>query len=288
MQTFSQRMGITQPKTLIQVADMDNSLRNALWNGLVVYYWNQFKDEYYSYQRENIQGLWIKIWALYFEGRLDEKPESKEWLMKEIKRKYFGSDWYEVYEFIEFILNHYEPPYGENDDVNSSFISYCNLVLERELSGYRILDQQFAPLTSEEELESVQNALKVTDTFAPVRQHLSRAVQHLSDKKAPDYRNSIKESISAVESLCSLITNEPKSTLGQALKKIEKEHELHPALKNAFSNLYGYTSDAKGIRHALLDVDQVKQEDAIYMLVSCSAFVNYLLKKSVSGADGGE
>ena len=34
---------------------------------------------------------------------------------------------------------------------------------------------------------------------------------------------------------------------------------LHPALKRAFSNLYGFTSDEQGIRHALIDNPQVKR-----------------------------
>ena len=55
---------------------------------------------------------------------------------------------------------------------------------------------------------------------------------------------------------------------------------LHPALSSAFDKLYGYTSDEQGIRHALLDSSNLQQEDAVFMLVSCSAFVSYLIAKS--------
>lgn len=55
---------------------------------------------------------------------------------------------------------------------------------------------------------------------------------------------------------------------------------MHKALKNAFSNLYGYTSDTGGIRHALSEDNlEVTMEDAKFMLVSCSAFINYLKTK---------
>jgi hypothetical protein len=60
---------------------------------------------------------------------------------------------------------------------------------------------------------------------------------------------------------------------------LEKEIVLHSALKKAFNNLYGYTSDAKGIRHALLEEAELYPEDAKFMLISCSAFVNYLVSK---------
>jgi hypothetical protein len=43
--------------------------------------------------------------------------------------------------------------------------------------------------------------------------------------------------------------------------------------------MYGYTSDAEGIRHALLEEPTLEQADAIFMLVTCSAFVNYLRAK---------
>ena len=115
----------------------------------------------------------------------------------------------------------------------------------------------------------------------PVRVHLQSSVDLFSDRKNPDYRNSIKESISAVEAVCQIITGEEKATLGQALKKLEEKGiELHEALRKSFSNLYGYTSDADGIRHALLEESTLDFDDAkFFMLVSCSAFVNYLAAK---------
>jgi len=55
---------------------------------------------------------------------------------------------------------------------------------------------------------------------------------------------------------------------------------MHSALKSAFSSLYGYTSDADGIRHALLNEPNLYFEDAKFMLVSCSTFINYLIIKA--------
>jgi len=97
----------------------------------------------------------------------------------------------------------------------------------------------------------------------------------LSDRKSPDYRNSIKESISAVESLVQKTVGK-KGTLGQLIEKIEEHFELHKALKKSFRELYGYTSDKDGIRHAMLDEPNLDFEDAKFMLVTCSAFINYV------------
>ena len=71
--------------------------------------------------------------------------------------------------------------------------------------------------------------------------HLSEALKLFSDKEQPDYRNSIKESISAVEVLCRELTGE--STLGNALKKLESQVvAIQSQLKEAFIKLYAYTN----------------------------------------------
>jgi hypothetical protein len=44
--------------------------------------------------------------------------------------------------------------------------------------------------------------------------------------------------------------------------------------------MYGSTSDAQGIRHALREEPTLDSDDARFMLVSCSAFVNYLKTKA--------
>ena len=52
---------------------------------------------------------------------------------------------------------------------------------------------------------------------------------------------------------------------------------MHAALRQALEKLYGYTSDEKGVRHALLDEATVDEADARFMMVACSAFVTYLI-----------
>ncbi|MDI3562541.1 hypothetical protein [Bradyrhizobium sp. Arg816] len=53
-------------------------------------------------------------------------------------------------------------------------------------------------------------------------------------------------------------------------------------MKNGFNSLYNYTSDEKGIRHALLDdsAAKVDETDALFMFGACAAFVSYLIGKA--------
>ncbi len=156
-----------------------------------------------------------------------------------------------------------------------------NEVLASELSAYRFVGGKLVPVSSEQEMQAIERAIAETSgAYSTASEHLQHvAVTLLARRPKPDYRNSIKESISAVEALCAVITGNQKATLGQALKVIDEEARLHGALRSAFEKLYGYTSDADGIRHALMEETTIEQEDAIFMLVACSAFVSYVIAK---------
>ena len=278
MKLFSQRKGLKPVKSVIQVDSMDDDLRNSLWNALYVLYWQEVQIPNLSDSlNENITILLSSLWINYFKKPIDTLSTYWPNTYKEIRKYFFNCKWYEVYDFIEFIANNYPDKYNK---VNSKFMDFCNSVLERELSAYRFVGGKITQITSEEEISEIEEALENSKPLKAVNTHLKRGLDLLADRKSPDYRNSIKESISAVEAICKLITKEEKTTLVKALKKIKDKVSLHPALEKAFSSLYGYTSDAEGIRHALLDEPNLSFEDAKFMLVSCSAFVNYLISKA--------
>ena len=115
-----------------------------------------------------------------------------------------------------------------------------------------------------------------------MRTHLDAAVRYLSVAENRDYQDAIKESISAVESLCRLARG---SSLEEGLRQLKKKIKIHPALEQAFIKLYGYTSNREGVRHALIEEQSVSSAEARFMLVCCSAFVNYILG---SLADAGQ
>lgn len=272
---FSQRKGLKPVKTKMQLNDMDSELRNALWNTLTVHYWHKVRDPWIRHNPE-IEVLFISLWHGYFKWPIDTLDDYWEHTYKKVREYFFQSQWFEVYDFVEFVASNFP-----DELENREFMKICNAVLESELSAYRFVGDKIVQMTSPDEIAEIEKALQVKGALDPVRNHLERALDLLSDRRTPDYRNSIKESISSVEAICRLITGDANATLGQALKQLEDKHiALHGALKNAFSSLYGYTSSAQGIRHALLEETSLGFEDAKFMLISCSAFTNYLIVKS--------
>jgi hypothetical protein len=183
---------------------------------------------------------------------------------------FFRFQWYEVYDFVEFVVS-----CVNNID---NFEVTIGRALESEMAAYRLVHGKIIEITNPTELNAVDAALSQAD-FPGASQHLKRALELVSDKHKPDARNSIKESISAVESAAKEITKLPKATLADAIKMLEKNGELHACLKAGFSKLYAYTSDKGGIRHAMLDEPNLTKADALFFLVTCSAFINYLKSK---------
>ena len=152
-----------------------------------------------------------------------------------------------------------------------------NELFEKEYVGYRFVNDKIVQITDKNEIEEIENACN--NPFDGCRSHIQKAVDFLADREHKDYKNCIKESICAVESICKIIVGDEKADLNKAIKKLKDSGlQLHSALELAFVKLYAYTSDKGGIRHSEgIFESNVTFEDAKYMLVSCSAFVNYLI-----------
>ena len=144
------------------------------------------------------------------------------------------------------------------------------------------MEGRLVRITDEEEIKAIEEALAKTEPLKPVKTHLNCALELLSNRTNPNYRNSIKESISGVESISKMILKVKKGNLSDALSALEKAlgDPLPPSLKLAFDKLYAYASAEDGIRHALMDEPKLDFEEAKFMLVACSAFVSYLIVKA--------
>ena len=268
MKSFSQRKGLKVTSEIIQIDGMNDELRNSLWNALDIALWSTKDFLYKQYGAPEIDAFARSLWFGYFKDPMDSIPDRSSKTLAQIRQHFFECSWFEVYDILEFIVDHYER-------TKPRLADFLNRVLERELAGYRFVGAKLTDITSPEELEMLQQALADT-RLSGVSAHLQRALELYADRENPDYRNSIKESISAVEAMARLVAENPKATLADALKAIERRGALHPALKDGFLKLYGYTSDEGGIRHAMLDEPSLTAADARYFLLSCTSFSNYL------------
>ena len=282
MSLFSQRKGITPLAKAIQRESIDDELKNCLWSALELTIYNKWerRDSMSGYQHHDarfVDFLLQRYWLDFFKLPNDTIPDFGRDRPKsgyEHLRDYFmNGEWWEAYDFLEFTIKSIHQHWAK--DLKKLLNSY----LERENAAYRIVGNEVIEITDENEISEIESALaKNTKTISL---HLQRSLELISDKQSPDYRNSIKEAISAVEAACRMVSGDEKATLGAALKKIDSAQSIHPAFREALSKLYGYTSDGEGIRHSLTEnTNAPSYADSKFMLVASSAFVNFLWTKS--------
>lgn len=273
MTRFSQRIGAIEVPKIIQLDSVPDSLRNSVWNFLV------------SLFDEGENG-WRKIADVsaqfFFKSPVDEIPGYNYDRMKWLKKRFYSMSWYEVYDYCEFLVEWYERIRVRLRYRSDYLTLIFNKIFEEELSGYRFIGDKLAPISNTAEVDAVETALataRSTGLFG-AHAHLVSALDLLAKRPDPDYRNSIKESISAVEALAKQLGSQDSQGLSGALTELGKKVPIHGGLKAGLLSLYGYTSDQGGIRHGMLEEPNLGYDDAKYMAVACSAFVNYLAAKA--------
>lgn len=261
MVTFSQRNGFRPLPTNMVPETASEDLRNTVWNLID----SAFNSN--SYER-----ITEKLWRELYKLPVDTRPFdagymdvswNKAWRL--VRNKILQGEWYEFFDHLEFFVKW-----------NSGFEKAFNLLLAEEVSAYRLIKGEVCQITQENEINEVQTAINHTDRFFPVSEHISTALSLMSDRLKPDFRNSIKESISAVESAAKIVLGEPGIDLGKALGILQGRGKINGALKNGFAALYGWTSNQHGIRHGMTVESGVTLADVQFFLIICSAFANYL------------
>lgn len=282
---FSERYGYTKPSEVLKRGYLDVGDIPALCNCYdhLAMWFNHYDVNTGGYcHDESYTKLEETIWCFFMNQRRDDFYGYNS--HKIVATEYLQSDqneWYTKLDLIEFtisVLRKMTPRCDyDYEDVVNNFVKILNSTFKRLNYAYRIVDDQIVEITNQEEIAAIEEAVRQDST---IKTHLLEALKLMSNRQTPDYRNSIKESISAVEALCREITGE--STLGPALKSLEKNGvEIPRFLLSGIEKLYVYTNDSNtGIRHALMnDTEAPTFEEAKYMLVTCSAFVNYIQGK---------
>lgn len=268
MALFSERYGYINPKDNFIKEDVPEEVQNAICNAF-----SRLRNQINYRQLQRI------VWEIFLNKRIDTFNGYKDIILNFILDEY--EPWFKKLDLIEFCLKVLkETGIQNNFQPITDFIALLNFHFERLHFCYRIIDNKVTPITDKCEIETIEKALN--ENTDNVREHLKAALGLLSKRPGADYRNSIKESISAVEAYCREKVD--ADTLGKALSAIQKENAAFPdVLKSAFVGLYSYTNNPQtGIRHALMDVSgqyTPSAPEATFMLVACSAFINYMRAK---------
>jgi hypothetical protein len=211
-----------------------------------------------------------------FANEFDAVPYEDELIAR--WQAFFSKDSYlEIFDFITFLIR--------DKDCPSKIVETVSQALDKSYSPYRIVGvpPTIVPIVSEEQATMLKADVgAVFDSkFAGAKTHLQAALNGFQDS---DHRAVVRESINAVESAVRDFTGDQSAVLSRALRRIIDDGKMHRALGDAFEKLYAYSSDEKGIRHALVfgENEKVGFDEATFFVSACAAFVAFLSRKASS------
>jgi len=259
---YSERLGHKVIRSIFQRNELDSQTKVRIWDLLT----DELLTDNIVYRSRRFKIFFKEVLYRIFSESLEEFPYKIGSVRGLMKRLLYEMEFYHLFDLLEIGIKH------QSFRHTGYFVSEINKIFEEEMVAYRIINEIITPITDEKEVAELKEALESSPDNICV--HLNRGLELFSDRENPDYRNSIKESISAIEAMVINVLGK-RGTLGALLKKMD----LHPSLKEGYIKIYGYTSDGDGIRHALMDDPNVGFAEAKYFLVSCAAFVNMLREK---------
>jgi hypothetical protein len=269
--TFEQAEGLAPLPQQMKPRQITPAGRAALWAVL----FEQLRNSTYQ---NHVAGDWrlilFDLHVGYRHRMADEFDPYYPTVIKELKPVFADGNYARILGMTQWLLRHSRCP--------PSFRAAIGNALSATLNSYRIVaDDTIVPVGSEREAETIEAAFAdlARFEFGGAREHLRRAGEELT---AGHFPGSVRESIHSVESVVRLL--EPDGDFSKALAKLEAKAAVHGSLKKGFVAIYGFTSDAKGIRHPLLEDPQaaVDETDALFMMGACAAFVSYLVNKARS------
>ncbi|MDE2765025.1 MAG: hypothetical protein OXI25_01155 [Chloroflexota bacterium] len=278
--SFSQAQGYESLPHLLQLEEISEQARVALWN--VLY------EEAQVERTLNRTGGFVRsytmnpilrsIYSEFLMQPLDEWRSGYNTMISILRPFIMSQPFNRVFDLLTFIMRHPQTP--------RSLVGLMAAAFREHQLAYRVdttPPPTIYPISTPEEGEAVATALDQIRQagHGAAGEHLRKAVDCINGQ---DWPGAVRESIHAVESVARQIAPEAK-TLGDALQALKKKGLLkHPALHQALSSLYGYTSDEQGIRHALLDrsTADVGQDEALFMFGACASFASYLSRKQIA------
>ncbi|MEM8579095.1 MAG: hypothetical protein AAGF60_14695 [Pseudomonadota bacterium] len=199
---FSERIGLTKPRKQLALEEVPQSLKDGLWDVISSTF-------FFSTSTFDIVGRWdgndphfedltYFIWFNFLREATENREREGERIKRQLRQRFQQGDFKFVYDFVEFLGRLDERDIGRRYTV-PTFREICNHIFEREMSSLRFVGSLLVPISNEHELSTVDVVMENSE-FQEVAAHIRRAAELLGARPTPDYRNSIKESISAVES----------------------------------------------------------------------------------------
>lgn len=265
--TFSQREGKVPVPSEFEPESLPDPFRAAAWDILV----GLFR---HSTTIRVFHSYFLSVWGKPYDEYLPDR-------MRAITKKIvMEGDYHEVLTLIETVLQWF----GPKIDLTKRF----RKIFDEHSVAYHIVGRGrnvvIVPRTSKEGGDAVAKSMRSLAKAGAVwtNRHIQSAAAHLKHKQ---YREAVRESITAVESMAKTIVKDSggrASTLGEALKQLGKQNLLPNAeFKAGIEKLYAYTNSRGGVRHGRSNDDsevtsEVTSDEAHFFFGLCVLLADYL------------
>ena len=282
--TFSQAQGYEEVPGPLALGELSYETRVRLWDLLTAGAWIR-PSPYSNYRYWQIGGAWTSIFRTlhsdFWIKPLDAFTGSSNNIFIDYKSAILEHlSFNKVFDLFQIIMRHPLCP-REFTLAIAQLFKDCRLAYVVDTMGPATI----LPAATRQEGEAIIGTLNEFREagLQGAEAHLRKAAENIN---RGDWPGAVRESIHAVESVARQLDPDASKTLGPALTSLEKSGQLHPALKEAFSKLYGYTSDEEGIRHPLIAsaTSPAGQDEAVFMLGACAAFASYLWRRHRMGS----
>lgn len=273
MPNFSQRYNYSSIDFELEVEYLSKTARIGIWNVIYESRNNLFHPDSIGLAEH----LSKRLWSDYLNQPLDDQPGYSD-LQQIVKNLIIKSSWNKVFDLLEAIFKYWDEFVQHNifavrDDLTEFVESIVRCFKVRHI-GYSVIALQITPIQSEAEVEEINEAAKNLQYLPGAHQSLARAMHHLSNRDNPDYINSVKESISAVEAVLKEVSG--KNSLSENIDELKKKGVVvHPALQKSMKTMYGWASQVA--RHGTPTGSVIDFPLAKWTLITCTAFINYLI-----------
>lgn len=191
--------------------------------------------------------------------------------------------WYHFYDFIELVADELK---ALHVGVAEDFCNEVNSLFADEHVAWRFNDDGILVRKLPPELAAAVKAAsgELAGEFGPARIHFDKARGFLT-ARSYDPPNAIKEIVTALESVA--VTIYGGSTLGVAMKVLQKRRALPKPLVESIEKIWGYANAEAGVRHGSAVAATVALAEADLVFGFGLAFMRYLIATREPGTPEG-
>lgn len=270
-------------------ADFPDSARNGLAHILYDLIEKEFVDDWRRVARE-LQRIGRVAPVEYNFSSVSSMRRAQEDAMEILRTL----QWDKALDFCERLHNHLAKEIGHHNDDGEYRVSKSRSEVQADIAAdlQRLFLEEGLAFEFSDGLvrrRGRKHTVEVTSRAEVVlgdprltsaRKHYDKALQFFRNPAKPDYENTVKEAVCAVEAAGkALFPNAKAATLGDLVKWliVSKDVTVPKALAQTFTGLYGFRSGGDGVGHGGSGGGTATSEVAEYVLAVCASQVIYLV-----------